>query len=175
MSFLNPVMTKFFKSSHPIPPDPITRSLLSWIRCCISSENNHVGLSKSLSAKETIDKFMGPNLGIELTAYHDNIKAEKFDLSFFKTFDLVFNALDNIEARRYVNRMCITANLPLLEAGTQGFNGQVQTIIHGKTACYECEEKQTPKSFPVCTIRSTPDRPIHCITWAKFLYELIFG
>ena len=29
--------------------------------------------------------------------------------------------------------------------------------------------------FQVCTIRTRPDKPIHCITWAKFLFEAIFG
>ena len=33
-----------------------------------------------------------------------------------------------------------------------------------------------PKSFPVCTIRSTPSQPIHCIVWAKsYLFTEIFG
>lgn len=29
--------------------------------------------------------------------------------------------------------------------------------------------------FQVCTIRTRPDKPIHCITWAKFLFEALFG
>lgn len=33
-----------------------------------------------------------------------------------------------------------------------------------------------PKSFPVCTIRSTPSQPIHCIVWAKsYLFPELFG
>jgi ubiquitin-like 1-activating enzyme E1 B len=33
-----------------------------------------------------------------------------------------------------------------------------------------------PKSFPVCTIRSTPSQPIHCIVWAKsYLFTQLFG
>lgn len=80
---------------------------------------------------------------------------------------MVFNALDNLEARRHVNKMCLAADTPLIESGTTGFNGQVQVIKKGKTACYDCTTKETPKSFPVCTIRSTPSQPIHCIVWGK--------
>lgn len=45
-----------------------------------------------------------------------------------------------------------------------------------KTECYDCNPKETPKSFPVCTIRSTPSQPIHCIVWAKsYLFSELFG
>lgn len=72
--------------------------------------------------------------------------------------------------------MCLAANVPLVESGTTGFNGQVQVIKKGVTACYDCTAKDVPKSFPVCTIRSTPSQPIHCIVWAKsYLLNEIFG
>lgn len=72
--------------------------------------------------------------------------------------------------------MCLAANVPLIESGTTGFNGQVQVIVKGRSECYDCNTKQTPRSFPVCTIRSTPSQPIHCIVWAKsYLFNEIFG
>lgn len=49
-------------------------------------------------------------------------------MAWFKEFELVFNALDNLEARRHVNKMCLAADVPLVESGTTGFNGQVQVI-----------------------------------------------
>eukprot|EP01052_Picozoa_sp_SAG31_P046035 SAG31_NODE_8645_length_1414_cov_1.825856_2_plen_189_part_00 len=45
----------------------------------------------------------------------------------------------------------------------------------GKFECYECQPKQTPKSFPVCTIRATPDKPEHLVVFGKHMYEGIFG
>ena len=48
-------------------------------------------------------------------------------------------------------------------------------IIKGVTSCYECFPKPTQKTYPICTIRSTPDKPVHCIVWAKELFKLIFG
>ena len=42
--------------------------------------------------------------------------------------------------------------------------------------CFECQPKAAPKSYPVCTIRNTPDKPIHCIVWAKdLLFQRLFG
>lgn len=44
------------------------------------------------------------------------------------------------------------------------------------TECYDCVTPDPPKSFPICTIRSTPSKPIHCIVWAKsYLFTEIFG
>ncbi|KAK5131045.1 E1 ubiquitin-activating protein uba2 [Cryomyces antarcticus] len=135
--------------------------------------HEHIKKSKALVAKETAGKF-NPNVKIE--AYHANIKDPQFNVAWFKTFTLVFNALDNLGARRHVNRMCLAANVPLIESGTTGFNGQVQPIVKGRTQCYDCNIKETPKTFPVCTIRSTPSQPIHCIVWAKsYLFNEIFG
>ena len=88
-------------------------------------------------------------------------------MAWFQQFRIAFNALDNLEARRHVNKMCLAADVPLIESGTTGFNGQVQVIKKGVTACYDCTPKEAPKSFPVCTIRSTPSQPIHCIVWGK--------
>lgn len=52
----------------------------------------------------------------------------EFNVNWFRSFDIVFNALDNLAARRHVNRMCLAAGVPLVESGTTGFNGQVQVI-----------------------------------------------
>ena len=124
-------------------------------------------------AKEVSRKF---NPNVELVAYHANIKDVQFNIEWFSNFDVVFNALDNLDARRHVNKMCLAADVPLIESGTTGFNGQVQVIKKGVTACYDCSTKVTPKTFAVCTIRSTPSQPIHCIVWGKsYLLAEVFG
>lgn len=48
------------------------------------------------------------------------------------------NALDNLSARRHVNRVCLAADVPLIESGTAGYLGQVQVIKKGVSECYEC-------------------------------------
>ena len=83
---------------------------------------------------------------------------------YFKQFALVLNALDNIAARNHVNRMCVATGVPLIESGTAGYLGQVAPILKGKE-CYECQPKEAPKTYPVCTIRNTPSLPIHCIVY----------
>ncbi|KAJ5638554.1 hypothetical protein N7528_000944 [Penicillium herquei] len=135
--------------------------------------HEHIKKSKALVAKEVAQKFQ-PKAKLE--AYHANIMDKQFNVDWFQSFTLVFNALDNLAARRHVNRMCLAAGVPLIESGTMGFNGQVQVIEKGKTECYDCNPKETPTSYPICTIRSRPTQPIHCIVWAKsYLLPLLFG
>lgn len=133
----------------------------------------HIKKPKALVAKETASQF-NPTVNIE--AHHASIFDSQYDVDFFESFDIVFNALDNLAARRHVNKMCLAANVPLIESGTTGFNGQVQAIKKGVTECYDCNPKPVQKSFPICTIRSTPSQPIHCIVWAKsYLFPELFG
>lgn len=61
-----------------------------------------------------------------LVPHENNIKDYKFGIDFFKSFDIVVNGLDNLEARRHVNRMCIASNVPLVDSGTTGYIGQVK-------------------------------------------------
>ncbi|SCU94971.1 LAME_0F10154g1_1 [Lachancea meyersii CBS 8951] len=129
--------------------------------------------SKSTTAVKAIEHVSNS----KLTAHTGNIMdVETFPLSWFDRFSIIFNALDNLEARRYVNQMAQFLHKPLLESGTAGFDGYIQPIIPGSTECFDCTTKETPKTFPVCTIRSTPSQPIHCIVWAKnFLFAQLFA
>jgi len=136
-------------------------------------QKQHVKRPKAIVARETASAF-NPNVTIH--ALQANIMDPPFDQAYFKSFDLVLNALDNLSARRHVNKMCVMTKVPLIESGTAGYNGQVQPIRSGKMECYDCQPKPLPKTFPVCTIRSTPSSPIHCIVWAKnYLFPQLFG
>ncbi|XP_037934578.1 SUMO-activating enzyme subunit 2 [Teleopsis dalmanni] len=132
----------------------------------------HVGKSKAQVACDSALKF---NPDAKIIAYHDSITASQYGVNFFKKFDVVLNALDNRAARNHVNRMCLNAEVPLIESGTAGYNGQVEMIKKGLTECYECVPKAAEKTFPGCTIRNTPSEPIHCIVWAKHLFNQLFG
>lgn len=114
--------------------------------------------------------------GVNIKARHGNIKEPENDVEWMKGFDLVMSALDNMDARRHVNRLCVSAGVPLIESGTQGYLGQVTPMQKDRTECYDCVSKPTPKTFPVCTIRATPSEPIHCIVWGKsYLLPKLFG
>lgn len=135
-------------------------------------QKNHVGRPKVEVARESALLF-NPNASI--TAIHDSILNPEYNVSFFKQFSLVMNALDNKKARNHVNRLCLAAGVTLIESGSAGYLGQVTVIRKGESECYECLPKPVAKTFPGCTIRNTPSEPIHCIVWAKHLYSQLFG
>ncbi|KAH8556244.1 hypothetical protein BGW37DRAFT_5317 [Umbelopsis sp. PMI_123] len=136
-------------------------------------QKQHIKKSKALVAKESALKF---NSSANIISHHANIKDKEFSVEWFKGFDLVLNALDNLDARRHVNMMCLAADVPLIESGTTGYLGQAYVIKKDVTECFDCTPKVTPTTYPVCTIRSTPSAPIHCIVWAKsYLFSQLFG
>lgn len=49
-----------------------------------------------------------------------------YDDSFFERLDGVANALDNVDARIYMDRRCVYYRKPLLESGTLGTKGNTQ-------------------------------------------------
>lgn len=131
--------------------------------------------SKSLTVVKAVEKFNF--LDCKLVPFHGNIMdSDSFSLDWWDQYDYVYNALDNLEARRYVNSICLFLKKPLMESGSTGFEGQIQPIYPYKSECFDCQAKVTPTTFPVCTIRSTPSKPVHAITWAKeFLFQQLFA
>lgn len=133
--------------------------------------------TKKSNADTTAAAAAAATASARYTPHHGNVcDNSRFNVPYISKFDVVLNALDNVAARRRVNRLCLAASVPLVEAGTTGYLGQV-TVIDAKSnvECYECQPKPTQKVYPICTIRSTPSMPVHTIVWAKELYKLIFG
>lgn len=168
---LKDLLLSGFGEIHIVDLDTITLSNLN--RQFLFRQKD-IGKLKSLTVVKAVESFNYYNA--KLVPHHGNV----MDLVLFPTewwaqFDFIFNALDNAEARRYVNKVALFLHKPLMESGTTGFDGQIQPIFPYATECYECQQKETPKSYPVCTIRSTPSQPVHCIVWAKeFLFTQLF-
>lgn len=52
-----------------------------------------------------------------------------YGVNYMKKFSVVLNALDNRAARNQVNRVCLAADVPLVESGTSGYFGQVRMLL----------------------------------------------
>ena len=108
-------------------------------------QKKHVGRSKAEVARDSALSF---NPSVKITAYHDSIFNPSYNVDFFRQFTLVMNALDNKAARNHVNRLCLAADVPLVESGTAGYLGQVTVIKKGLSECYECQPKPANQTHP---------------------------
>ncbi|RWS28786.1 SUMO-activating enzyme subunit 2-like protein, partial [Leptotrombidium deliense] len=137
---------------------------------------SHVGQSKAKVAASVAVNNFAHSTDVHIEPIHNSIQSPEYSVNYFKSFSLVINALDNRAARSHVNRMCLAANVPLIESGSEGYLGQVFTIRKSLSACYECDgPKPDQRTFASCTIRNTPSLPIHCIVWGKHLFAQLFG
>lgn len=135
-----------------------------------------VGGNKSeIAAKAVVT--MNPDLEGKIVAKLDKVGADTehiFDNTFWEKLDFVTNALDNVDARTYVDRRCVFFKKPLLESGTLGTKGNTQVVIPNLTESYSSSQDPPEKSIPLCTLRSFPNKIDHTIAWAKSVFQGYF-
>lgn len=136
-----------------------------------------VGQNKSECAALAV-VAMNPELKGKIESRLEKVGPETeniFDNKFWKSLDFVTNALDNVDARTYVDRRCVFYKKPLLESGTLGTKGNTQVVIPNLTESYSSSQDPPEKSIPLCTLRSFPNKIDHTIAWAKSLFQGYFA
>jgi ubiquitin-activating enzyme E1 len=136
-----------------------------------------VGKMKSDRAALAVQR-MNPDLEGHMITLKERVSAETesvFNEDFWRNLDGVTNALDNVEARTYVDRRCVFFQKPLLESGTLGTKGNTQVVLPHLTESYSSSQDPPEKEFPMCTIRSFPNKIDHTIAWSKeYMFEKLF-
>ncbi len=135
-----------------------------------------VGKLKSECAAEAV-QAMNPDLKGKFVIRPDRVGAETehiFNENFWEELDGVTNALDNVDARQYVDRRCVFFRKPLLDSGTLGTKGNTQVILPSLTESYSSSQDPPEQSFPQCTLRSFPNKIDHTIAWAKEKFHEFF-
>ena len=89
---------------------------------------------------------------------------------------MIILAVDNNEARRYINSQCIKYEKVLINSGTLGTEGKTELIIPHKTISLEdlIGEDTKNSEISMCTIRSFPININHCIEWSKEFFHNLF-
>ncbi|KAJ9293270.1 hypothetical protein DTO271G3_7993 [Paecilomyces variotii] len=135
-----------------------------------------VGKLKSECASAAV-QAMNPELQGKIVTLRDRVGPDTehvFNEEFWEDLDVVTNALDNVDARTYVDRRCVFFRKPLLESGTLGTKGNTQVILPGLTESYSSSQDPPEQSFPMCTLKSFPNRIEHTIAWARDLFQTYF-
>eukprot|EP00932_Pfiesteria_piscicida_P015442 SRR837773.2760.p1 GENE.SRR837773.2760~~SRR837773.2760.p1 ORF type:complete len:800 (+),score=407.98 SRR837773.2760:212-2401(+) len=136
---------------------------------------HNVGQPKSKAAS-AMAQVMNPGMKVKALEMFVGAKTEDtFDDGFWMGLDGICNALDNMEARFYVDDQCVKYQKPLLESGTMGPAGNVDPIIPKKTQTYrDGGQADEGGGIPMCTLRNFPHLTDHCIEWARDQFELLF-
>lgn len=135
-----------------------------------------VGRLKSETAASAIIA-MNPELSGKILSYQDRVGPDSENIygdSFFDSIDMVTNALDNVEARTYMDRRCVYYHKPLLESGTSGTKGNTQVVVPRLTESYSASQDPPEKTIPMCTLKNFPNAIEHTIQWARDLFEGLF-
>jgi len=133
-----------------------------------------VQASKSETAAKAI-KRMNPNVNVEPQTNRVCPETEQtYNDTFFENLDGVANALDNVDARIYMDRRCVFYKKPLLESGTLGTKGNTQVVIPNLTESYSTSQDPPEKSIPICTLKNFPNAIEHTLQWARDLFEGLY-
>uniref|UniRef100_A0A673KPW9 Ubiquitin-like modifier-activating enzyme 6 n=1 Tax=Sinocyclocheilus rhinocerous TaxID=307959 RepID=A0A673KPW9_9TELE len=87
--------------------------------------------------------------------------------AFFSRLNLVVTALDNVEARRYVDSRSVSNQKALLDSGTMGTKGHTEIIVPYLTESYNSHRDPPEEEIPFCTLKSFPAVIEHTIQWAR--------
>ncbi|XP_037632219.1 ubiquitin-like modifier-activating enzyme 1 [Sebastes umbrosus] len=133
-----------------------------------------IGKPKSDVAAKAV-REMNPRM--KITAHQHRLDRDSegvYDYNFFMGLDGVAAALDNVEARVYLDERCVQHQKPLLEGGTLGCQGHTLVVVPHLTESYGPGGSSSNDAIPLCTIKNFPHRIEHTLQWARDQFEGLF-
>lgn len=135
----------------------------------------HIGQPKAVVAAEMAAK-LNPLFSVHaLTSKVSPETEHLFDDAFWEDVDVVVTALDNVDARRYVDEKCVQYQKILLDSGTLGTKGNTQVVLPFLSESYASSADPPEEAIPLCTLKSFPYLSDHCVSWAKALFTQCFN
>ena len=145
---------------------------------------NNIGQFKSEVAEYYIKQM---NNSINILTHKKFVGAETeniFSDKFWDEQDIIFNAVDNVKARFYLNdKVCIHQKYHF-DAGTLGVNSSCGFFMKNISSTYKDQNKDKKieddnnnnlRDNGLCTIHSFPTCIKHCIAWALNEYKYLFS
>lgn len=107
----------------------------------------HVGLSKALTAKQSLQKL---NSDVSIEAYSVKFKKNNA-ISLCENYDIIIDGTDNYPTRYLLNDVCVGLDKPLVYGAISEFYGQVSVFNYQGGATYRClfPEAETEDISPI--------------------------
>ena len=137
--------------------------------------DNDIGEFKSVAAHAAILRF-NPAVKMEIhTGKVGDNDHGPFDDEFWSSgMEYVLNALDNMEARLFIDQQCVANGKALVDAGTLGSKGNVQVVVPFQSESYGSSVDPPEPAIPVCTLKNFPYAISHTIQWGRDLFDGLF-
>ncbi|KAF7666213.1 hypothetical protein LDENG_00114640 [Lucifuga dentata] len=135
---------------------------------------HHIQKPKSTTAAEATHEI---NPDLQVDAHLNKVCPATegiYSDDFYSRLHLVVTALDNVEARRYVDSRCLSNQRALLDSGTMGTKGHTEIIVPNLTESYNSHRDPPEEEIPFCTLKSFPSVIEHTIQWARDKFESAF-
>uniref|UniRef100_A0AAR2KC78 Ubiquitin-activating enzyme E1 C-terminal domain-containing protein n=1 Tax=Pygocentrus nattereri TaxID=42514 RepID=A0AAR2KC78_PYGNA len=136
---------------------------------------HHIQKPKSLTAAQATLEI---NSELQIAAQLNKVCPATEDMyndAFYSRLNLVVTALDNVEARRYVDSRSVSNQKALLDSGTMGTKGHTEIIVPYLTESYNSHRDPPEEEIPFCTLKSFPAVIEHTIQWARDKFESAFS
>lgn len=102
----------------------------------IIHDEDFLGQKKTKSAFHRLRRM---NKDIEIHTYDQRL-TEEYAKIIFPDYDIIVDCVDNYETRQHVSSAAMALGKTVIEGGIEGYDGYVQVIVPGKTACFNCLE-----------------------------------
>ncbi|XP_062853593.1 ubiquitin-like modifier-activating enzyme 1 isoform X2 [Trichomycterus rosablanca] len=133
-----------------------------------------IGKQKSVVAAEAVRKM---NPSVNITSHQNRVCQESeciYTHQYYSSLGGVVAALDNVEARVYLDERCVQYQKPMLEGGTLGAKGSTQVVVPHLTESYGKASSSEKDAIPLCTLKHFPYHINHTLQWAREQFESLF-
>uniref|UniRef100_A0A8V0XE73 E1 ubiquitin-activating enzyme n=1 Tax=Gallus gallus TaxID=9031 RepID=A0A8V0XE73_CHICK len=136
---------------------------------------HHIQKPKSYTAAEAT---LNINPCLKIDSYINKVcpaTESTYSDEFYTRQDVIVTALDNVEARRYIDSRCVANLRPLIDSGTMGTKGHTEVVVPHLTESYNSHRDPPEEEIPFCTLKSFPAAIEHTIQWARDKFESLFS
>jgi ubiquitin-activating enzyme E1 len=132
---------------------------------------------KKFKSDAVKDAIFEMNPEIEVISHKNKICDETLNIynnNFFDKVTCTLTALDNVDARLFVDELSIEHNKPMIDSGTLGTKCNTQVILPSLTTSYGSTRDPPGETIPMCTLKNFPHLIEHCIQYSRSMFEGFF-
>ena len=94
-----------------------------------------------------------------------------FDDDFMEKQNVIISAVENVDARKYIDNLYTFYNKILLDSSTEGTKANSDIYYPNKSTCLNDYPFIVKKQIPMCTLKDFPTKIERCIEFSKNIFS----